>query len=132
MRVVMMAALALTACAAPSGPTASERAMIEREQNDPALRARLEAAAEEGRRRHAAEVANPDPRMVAVREGAARDRQAATICEGRANMAAAQPVFGGFGITGVMMGVAAQEQARVEVFRTCLAVYQQTRVMPSF
>jgi hypothetical protein len=106
--------------------------MIEREQNDPALRARLEAAAAEGRARHAAELANPDPRMVAVREAAARDRHAAIICEGRAQVAGTTPVFGGFGLSGVMAGVTQQEIARVNTMNTCMAVYRQTGIMPAF
>ncbi len=55
MRLALMAVLALAACAqGPGVYSASELAAIQRELSDPAARARLEAAAEEGRRRHAA------------------------------------------------------------------------------
>jgi hypothetical protein len=56
MRLILMAALALAACATggPSVYSPSELAEIERELNNPAVRARIEAAAEEGRRQHAA------------------------------------------------------------------------------
>lgn len=137
MRVVALAALAALAACAPQ-PTIvyspEELAAFEREWNDPAAVARRAAAREQAARERAAanETATQPPAVAARQEAAARDRRAATICEGRANMAAAQPVFGGFGLTGVMMGVAQQEQARVEVFRACMSVYQQTGVMPSF
>lgn len=128
MRVILLAALALTACANRPQPTASEqaqRAQIEAEWHDPAARAARYRAAQ-----------NPPQEAPASERramlAADRDRQAAAICAGRAQVAGTTPVFGGFGLHGVMMGVTQQEIARVNTGNTCMEVYRQTGIMPAF
>lgn len=82
-------------------------------------RASVEGSVAEVRRLQAAEAAQ------------IRHQQAAIICRARGNMAASQPVFGGFGIAGAINAGLQQGWAGASVEANCLAAHEATGIMPS-
>lgn len=112
---IALGALALAGCASqPDVPEAT-------------LRQRAEATRQYEEINRRATVAPPfvDP----VRE---RHQQAAVICRERGNMAAAQPAYGGRGMSGSINAGLQQGWAASEVEAACWRAYQATGVMPSY
>lgn len=101
-------------------------------------RARQEAAADAAQyvaRVRALAALTPDQFEAQAREQWARDerdRQAALICRARGGLAATQPTFGGFGVTGGIAAGMQQAWAGANAEAICLETYRATGIMPGY
>lgn len=117
---IALGALVLVGCAQPA-PTMT-----------PEQRRLTEQMTRENRARNAPFLAASDAMLADAPQQEARDRQAATICRERGNMAAAQPAYGGRGLSGSISAGLQQGWAGTEVEAACWRAYQGTGVMPSY